>query len=52
MHLARRELRIALQEIHRRMPDYTIAPASKTQIYGGGMKGVTPLPLAVRQASS
>jgi cytochrome P450 len=25
-HLARRELRIALQEWHRRIPDYTLAP--------------------------
>ena len=52
MHLARRELRIALQEIHRRMPDYTIAPGKKPQIYGGGVKGVTSLHLAVQQASS
>ena len=26
LHLARRELRIALQEWHRRIPDYTLAP--------------------------
>ena len=52
MHLARRELRIALQEIHRRMPEYTIAPDKKPEIYGGGVKGVTSLHLAVQQASS
>jgi hypothetical protein len=52
MHLARRELRIALQEIHRRMPDYTVAPDKKPQIYSGGVKGVTSLHLAVQEASA
>ena len=52
MHVAGRELRMALQEMHRRMPDYTIAPGKKPQGYGGGVKGVTSLHLAVQQASS
>jgi hypothetical protein len=47
MHLARRELTIALQEIHRRMPDYALQPGEKPVVYGGGVKGVAYLPLAV-----
>jgi hypothetical protein len=45
MHLARRELRIALREVHRRMPDYAIKPGARPQVYGGGVKGVSSLPL-------
>ncbi len=52
MHLARRELRIALQEFHRRVPDYAITPGEQPAIYGGGVKGVTSLRLVVRKASS
>jgi hypothetical protein len=47
MQLARRELRIALQEIHRRMPDYALKPGELPVIYGGGVKGVEYLPLVV-----
>jgi len=47
MQLARRELRIALQEIHRRMPDYVLKPGEKPGVYGGGVKGVDHLRLAV-----
>jgi cytochrome P450 len=39
IHLARRELKVALQELHRRMPDYEIKPGSqprtKTQLTRG-----------------
>ncbi len=45
MHLARRELRIALEEILRRMPDYHIKPGTTPLIYGGGVKGVGTLTL-------
>ncbi len=47
MHLARRELRIALQEFHRRVPDYAITPGEQPAIYGGGVKGVSSLRLVV-----
>ncbi|MCH8919094.1 MAG: cytochrome P450 [Chloroflexi bacterium] len=47
MQLARRELRIALQEIHRRMPDYALKHGEKAGVYGGGVKGVDYLPLVV-----
>ena len=47
MQLARLELRIALQEIHRRMPDYALKPGEKPVVYGGGVKGVEYLPLVV-----
>jgi cytochrome P450 len=42
MHLARRELRIGLQEIHRRMPDYSIKPGFTPHIYGG-QRGIKEL---------
>lgn len=44
MHLARRELRIALEELHRRMPDYHVKPDETPKLYGG-LKGVSYLPL-------
>ena len=47
MQLARRELGIALQEIHRRMPNYALKPGEKPGVYGGGVKGVDYLPLVV-----
>lgn len=50
MHLARRELRIALQEIHRRMPDYVITSGDKPEIFGG-LKGVSYLPLTKAKGS-
>jgi cytochrome P450 len=42
IHLARRELRIALQAFHRRLPDYRLHPARKPELFGG-MKGVASL---------
>ena len=44
IHLARRELRIALQAFHRRLPDYRLDPGHKA-IGFGGMKGLASLPL-------
>lgn len=45
MHLARRELRIALQELHRRLPDYQLAPGHRPDIYVGLVKGMYSLRL-------
>jgi cytochrome P450 len=42
IHLARRELRVALQAFHRRLPDYRLHPARKPELFGG-MKGVSSL---------
>jgi cytochrome P450 len=42
IHLARRELRIALQGFHRRLPDYRLHPAKRPALFGG-MKGVSSL---------
>lgn len=47
MNLARRELTVALQEFHRRVPDYALKPGEKAGVYGGGVKGVDYLPLVV-----
>ena len=44
IHLARRELRIALQVFHRKLPDYRLDP-SRAAIGFGGMKGLASLPL-------
>ena len=44
IHLARRELRIALQVFHRRLPDYRLDPERKAVAFGG-MKGLASLPL-------
>jgi cytochrome P450 len=42
IHLARRELRVALQALHRRLPDYRLHPDRKPELFGG-MKGVSSL---------
>lgn len=47
IHLARRELKIGLQEVHRRMPDYRIKPGAKVEVYTGGLRGVYTLPLVI-----
>ncbi len=44
IHLARRELRIALQVFHRKLPDYHLDP-DKMAVAFGGMKGLASLPL-------
>jgi cytochrome P450 len=43
-HLARMEMRIALEEWHRRIPDYAIKPG-ETPIYSPGIREVQYLPL-------
>lgn len=43
-HLARMELRVALEELHRRIPDYEIAPGEEPR-WGGGIREVQYLPL-------
>ncbi len=45
IHLARRELRVALQALHRRLPHYRLLPTKKPELFGG-MKGVASLWLA------
>ena len=43
-HLARLEMRVALEELHRRVPAYTIK-AGETPVYTMGIRGVEYLPL-------
>jgi len=43
-HLARMELRVALEEWHRRIPDYAIKPGEKP-VYTVGIREVRYLPL-------
>jgi cytochrome P450 len=43
-HLARVELRVALREFHRRIPDYHIKPGTVLQ-YTPGLRSLTTLPL-------
>lgn len=44
-HLARCELRVALEEFHRAVPDYRIADGAVIRAHGGGSMGVDHLPL-------
>ncbi|MBW2396415.1 MAG: cytochrome P450 [Deltaproteobacteria bacterium] len=43
-HLSRLELRVALEEFHRRIPEYTIKPG-ETPVYSHAIREVTYLPL-------
>src|SRR5437773_4372789 len=43
-HLARLELRVALQEFHRRIPDYQLAPGADVH-YSPGIRQANSLPL-------
>jgi cytochrome P450 len=42
VHLARRELKIGLRALHRRLPDYSLHPDRSPELFGG-MKGVSSL---------
>lgn len=44
-HLARLELRIALEEIHRRIPDYWLDPENPPIAHASQVRGVVSLPL-------
>jgi cytochrome P450 len=44
-HLARVELAVALEEFHRRIPAYHLAPDAPTRIHGGGVFGMDSLVL-------
>jgi cytochrome P450 len=44
-HLARMELRVALETLHSRIPDYTLDPAHSAGINNIGIRNVDPLPL-------
>jgi cytochrome P450 len=44
-HLARLELRIAVEEWHRRIPDYAVADGADVRFHIGGVSGVDSLPL-------
>ena len=44
-HLARLELRTALEEFHARIPDYRIPDGADIKIHGGGVLGIDQLPL-------
>ena len=44
-HLARRELVVALQEWHKRIPHYRIAEDDEAVEHGGGVLGLSSLPL-------
>ena len=45
-HLARLELRIAVEEWHRRIPEYTLAEGElRSRFHIGGVAGVDNLPL-------
>ena len=44
-HLARQEMAIALEEWHRRIPDYALDPDRPATEHGGGVYGLDSLPL-------
>jgi cytochrome P450 len=44
-HLARRELRVALREWHRRIPEYSIKPGHEELVYPPGLRSVQDLTL-------
>jgi cytochrome P450 len=50
-HLARLELRVALEELHKRIPDYTIKPG-ETPKYTMGIRAVEYLPLVFTPATT
>jgi cytochrome P450 len=44
-HLARVELEVAFQELHRAMPDYRLEPSGELRFHGAGILGCDRLPL-------
>ena len=44
-HLARRELRIAIEEWHARIPEYRIPAGSHVREFGGSQLAIASLPL-------
>ena len=44
-HLARLELKIAVEEWHRRIPEYSLADGADVTFHIGGVAGVDSLPL-------
>ncbi len=49
-HLARLELRVAFEEIHKRMPDYRLDPADPPVRHLSQVKGVVSLPLIIGES--
>ena len=49
-HLARLELRVALREWHRRIPDYCIKPGVELN-YTAGIRTIDSFPMLLRAAS-
>jgi cytochrome P450 len=45
-HLARLELRTAIDQLHRRIPSYTITPGETPQYHHAGVRAATYLPLS------
>ena len=50
-HLARQELRIALREWHRRIPEYGVAPGA-TLMYTSGIRSIDSFPMTLNGGSS
>ena len=50
-HLARLELRIALEELHRRIPDYRITPGAEPMYINYGVRAAIQLPLSFTPAT-
>lgn len=44
-HLARVEMRCALEELHKRIPDYSIAPGRQPEYSYGGVRAATAIPI-------
>jgi hypothetical protein len=51
-HLARLEMRVVFEEVHRRMPDYRVAEGKGVQRHLGHVRGVDALPLEFTPARS
>jgi cytochrome P450 len=50
-HLARIELRVALEELHRRIPDYRLDPADPPLVLPSQMRSVARMPILFTPAS-